>query len=326
MKVLVTGGAGYIGSHMIAELMENGHEPIAFDNLSTGNRKAVMCDGFYLGDIRNPLDLDRVFNENKFDAVIHFAASSLVGESMGNPLKYYNNNVHGTATLLEAMGRHGVRNIVFSSTAAVYGEADEVPISEKTPVNPKSPYGETKLAIEKMIAWASCAMGINYISLRYFNACGAHKSGKIGEWRENETHLIPIILQNVLGLRKDFRVFGNDYDTPDGTCIRDYIHVMDLVRAHTAAMMYLHEGGKSDIFNLGIGKGFSVLQIVRAAEEATGRKVEYTIEGRRAGDPAVLVASNDKAREILSWKAVEDDPVEIIKDAWNFYTRHPGGY
>lgn len=326
MNVLVTGGAGYIGSHMIAELMENGHVPIAFDNLSTGNRKAVLCDRFYQGDIRNSVDLDRVFTENKIDAVIHFAASSLVGESMEKPLVYYNNNVHGTATLLEAMGRHGVSNIVFSSTAAVYGEADEVPISEKTPVKPKSPYGETKLAIEKMIAWASAAMGINYISLRYFNACGAHKSGNIGEWRENETHLIPIILQNILGLKKDFKVFGNDYDTPDGTCIRDYIHVMDLVRAHTAAMMYLSEGGKSDIFNLGIGKGFSVLQIIEAAESATGRKVDYTIEGRRAGDPAVLVASNEKARKILSWKSMEDDPVEIIKDAWNFYTRHPGGY
>ena len=326
MKVLVTGGAGYIGSHMIAELIEKGHEPVAFDNLSTGNRKAVLCSDFYHGDIRNSVDLDLVFNEHKIDTVIHFAASSLVGESMHNPLKYYNNNVHGTATLLEAMGRHGVRDIVLSSTAAVYGETDQVPISEETPVNPKNPYGETKLAIEKMIAWASGAMGIKYISLRYFNACGAHKSGDIGEWRKDETHLIPIILQNISGLREGFRVFGDDYDTPDGTCIRDYIHVMDLVKAHTAAMMYLQRGGKSDVFNLGIGKGFSVKQIIHAAEQATGKTVNYTIEGRRAGDPAVLVASSEKARKILSWEFVEDDPVEIIKDAWNFYTRHPGGY
>ncbi|HPJ20864.1 MAG TPA: NAD-dependent epimerase/dehydratase family protein, partial [Clostridia bacterium] len=186
--------------------------------------------------------------------------------------------------------------------------------------------GETKLAMEKMISWASGAMGIRYVSLRYFNACGAHKSGDIGEWRKDETHLIPIILQNILGMRNCLKVFGNDYDTPDGTCVRDYIHVMDLASAHTAAMLYLKDGGKPDIFNLGIGKGFSVLEIIEAAKKATGHEVNFTYEGRRAGDPAILIASNDKARKELSWEHQKDDPVEIIKDAWNFYTRHPGGY
>jgi UDP-glucose 4-epimerase len=311
---------------MIAELNEKGHDAIAFDNLSTGNRKAVRDNPFYEGDIRNPDDLDRVFRENKIDTVIHFAASSLVGESMTNPLKYYDNNVYGTARLLEAMGRHGIADIVFSSTAAVYGEAAEVPLSETSAVKPKNPYGETKLAMEKMISWASGAMGIRYVSLRYFNACGAHKSGDIGEWRKDETHLIPIILQNILGMRNCLKVFGNDYDTPDGTCVRDYIHVMDLASAHTAAMLYLKDGGKPDIFNLGIGKGFSVLEIIEAAKKATGHEVNFTYEGRRAGDPAILIASNDKARKVLSWEHQNDDPVEIIKDAWNFYTRHPGGY
>lgn len=326
MKVLVTGGAGYIGSHMIAELMEMGIEPIAFDNLSTGNRKAVLCNDFYEGDIRNPSDLDKVFSENTIDAVIHFAASSLVAESMEIPLIYYNNNVHGTATLLDAMNKYDIKNLIFSSTAAVYGETDETPITERTPVRPKNPYGETKLAIEKMIAWTAAAKGMKYVSLRYFNACGAHKSGDIGEWRNNETHLIPIILQYLMGMRKNLMVFGDDYDTPDGTCIRDYIHVVDLVKAHTAALMYLLDGGKSDIFNLGMGKGFSVLEVIKATEKATKKSVVYEVAARRAGDPAKLVASNEKAREILSWKCMTEDPVEIIKDAWNFYTRHPGGY
>lgn len=326
MKILVTGGAGYIGSHMIAELAEKGHTPIAFDNLSTGNLKAVICPDFYNGDIRDSDNLDRVFNEHAIDAVIHFAASSLVGESMEVPLKYYNNNVSGTASLLDAMNRHNVKKIIFSSTAAVYGDSEEIPITEDVITKPGNPYGETKLAMERMIAWTARATGIKYVSLRYFNACGAHKSGDIGEWRSNETHLIPIVLQYVMGIRDTLKVYGNDYNTKDGTCIRDYIHVTDLAKAHIAALNYLVNGGKSDIFNLGMGKGFSVLEIIKTAETVTGESINYDIADRRQGDPAVLIASNNKAREILSWKCMINDPVEIIKDAWNFYTRHPGGY
>ncbi|MDX1358022.1 MAG: UDP-glucose 4-epimerase GalE [Clostridia bacterium] len=326
MAVLVTGGAGYIGSHMVAELMENNIGAVVLDNLSTGNKEAVLCEKFYLGDIRNRDDLNRVFSENDIDSVIHFAASSLVGESVAQPLKYYDNNVYGTSVLLDAMISHDVRDIVFSSTAAVYGDSDEIPITEDTPVNPMSPYGETKLAMEKMIEWASRAYGMNYVSLRYFNACGAHKNGKIGEWRTNETHLIPIILQYVMGIRDSFNVFGNDYDTSDGTCIRDYIHVVDLVKAHTAALAYLKNGGKSDIFNLGIGNGFSVLEIIKAAERVVGSEILYGISKRRAGDPAVLIASNAKAKKMLSWDYGVTDPVEIITDAWNFYLNHPNGY
>ncbi len=326
MAVLVTGGAGYIGSHMVAELLENKIETVVLDNLSTGNREAVLCDRFYEGDIKNSSDLDKVFSENEIDSVIHFAASSLVGESMSNPLKYYNNNVCGTAVLLEAMIKYDVKNLVFSSTAAVYGETDAIPITEETPVNPKSPYGETKLAIEKMIDWTARSSGINYISLRYFNACGAHKNGRIGEWRTHETHLIPLILQYSRGLRDGFKVFGNDYDTPDGTCVRDYIHVIDLVKAHTAALVYLKSGGKSEIFNLGLGNGFSVLEIIRAAEKVIGQKIKYTVSERREGDPAVLIASNEKARKMLLWECKIKDPVEIIEDAWKFYLKHPKGY
>lgn len=326
MAVLVTGGAGYIGSHMVLELLEKGFEPIVIDNLSTGNKEAVRTPDFYEGDIRNPDDLDRVFNNHKIDSVIHFAASSLVAESMEDPLKYYDNNIYGTKCLLEAMVRHGVSNIVFSSTAAVYGESEEIPISETTPVNPKNPYGETKLAIEKMMNWASNAHDIRFVALRYFNACGAHKGGDTGEWRNIETHLIPIVLQYVMGLRDNLTVYGNDYATPDGTCIRDYIHVMDLVRAHTAALEYLRSGGESDIFNLGSGKGFSVLEIIKAASVVVGKDIKYKSGDRRAGDPAVLIASKGKAEKVLGWELHIKDLVEIITDAWNFYKRHPEGY
>ncbi len=326
MAVLVTGGAGYIGSHMVAELLENGIETVVIDNLSTGNREAVLCEKFYKGDIRNTNDLKRVFTENKIDSVIHFAASSLVGESVSKPLKYYNNNVHGTSVLLAVMKKYGVKNIVFSSTAAVYGEVENLPITEKTPVNPKSPYGETKLAIEKMIDWVAQSSGLKYVSLRYFNACGAHKSGKIGEWRKHETHLIPIVLQYVMGMRDSLKVYGDDYKTPDGTCIRDYIHVVDLVKAHTAALKYLENGSSSEIFNLGMGKGFSVLEIIKAAEKVVGKEILYDMTERRAGDPAILIASNSKAIRELDWDCNFEDPEEIIEDAWNFYKIHPKGY
>jgi len=326
MTVLVTGGAGYIGSHMVAQLLEEGIETVVLDNLSSGNREAVLCEKFYEGDIRNTADLKRVFSENDIDSVIHFAASSLVGESMSQPLKYYNNNVYGTSVLLDSMMTNNVKNLVFSSTAAVYGEVENIPITEKTTVNPRSPYGETKLAMEKMIHWASEASGFKYVSLRYFNACGAHKSSRIGEWREYETHLIPIILKYSMGLRDSFNVFGDDYNTDDGTCIRDYIHVVDLVKAHTAALKYLKNGGVSDTFNLGIGNGFSVLEIIKASEKVVGKKIRYSVSGRRPGDPAVLIASNEKAKKILGWENKITDLNEIIEDAWKFYQTHPNGY
>lgn len=326
MTVLVTGGAGYIGSHMTALLMEKGIDTAVIDNLSTGNREAVLCEKFYEGDIRNSDDLEKVFSENEIDSVIHFAASSLVGESISKPLEYYNNNVYGTSVLLNSLIQHKVKNLIFSSTAAVYGEAETIPITEDTPLNPRSPYGETKLAMEKMIHWVSEASGFKYVSLRYFNACGAHKSGRIGEWRENETHLIPIILQYAMGLRDVFHVFGDNYNTEDGTCIRDYIHVLDLVKAHTAALEYLKKGGVSDIFNLGMGNGFSVLEIIKASEKVIGKKISYSVSERRPGDPAVLVASNDKVKRQLGWENRITDLYEIIEDAWKFYQTQPNGY
>lgn len=326
MAILVTGGAGYIGSHMTAQLLENRVDTVVLDNLSTGNRKAVLTDKFHEGDIRDRAVLDKVFTKNRIDAVIHFAASSIVPESVENPEKYYDNNLGGTLELLKAMRRHGVSKIVFSSTAAVYGNAGDGPITESTPTNPQSPYGETKLAIEKMLHWFETAYGFRYAALRYFNACGAHPEGILGEWRENETHLIPILLQHIAGKRKEFHIYGDDYDTPDSTCIRDYIHVTDLVKAHSAALEHLENSGASGAFNLGIGRGFSVLEIVKAAEKATGGKVDCKIAGRRAGDPPVLVASVEKARKILNWEARIRDPVKIIKDAWNFYKNHPNGY
>ncbi|MBN2557132.1 MAG: UDP-glucose 4-epimerase GalE [Clostridia bacterium] len=326
MAVLVTGGAGFIGSHMVAELIENKMDPVVLDNLSTGNKKAVTGGRLYLGDIRNPGDLDKVFSENDIESVVHFAASSIVPESMADPAKYYDNNINGTLCLLKAMERHKVGRLVFSSTAAVYGETERIPITEDCPANPKSPYGETKLAMERMIEWFSRAGTLKYVSLRYFNACGAHPSGEIGEWRPFETHLIPIILQYLLGMRDRLYVYGTDYDTKDGTCIRDYIHVSDLVRAHTAALKYLEGGNKPEIFNLGMGRGFSVLEIIKAAGEATGMPVRYETAKRRTGDPAVLIASNEKAAKILGWKTDINDPVKIISDAWNFYIRNPKGY
>lgn len=326
MAVLITGGAGYIGSHMTVELMDKNIDAVVIDNLSTGNRKAVLTKNFYNGDIRNSSTLDKIFKENEIEVVIHFAASSIVPESIINPQEYYDNNVNGTLELLKAMIRHDVKKIVLSSTAAVYGEAKNIPILENDATNPKSPYGETKLSIEKMLYWFSKAYGIKYASLRYFNACGAHPEGILGEVRAKETHLIPIILQFLMGKREELYIYGNDYDTPDSTCIRDYIHVTDLVKAHSAALEYLNQGGKCDVFNLGIGKGFSVLEIIKAAEKATGKKVDYKISDRRAGDPAILVASVKKAHEKLGWKAHITDPVEIISDAWRFTQKHPDGY
>lgn len=313
MAILVLGGAGYIGSHTVYELVDYGEEVVIVDNLETGHVEAVHPKAkFYQGDIRNRAFIDRVFEENKIDAVIHFAANSLVGESMTNPLKYYDNNLCGTKVLLDSMVAHRIDKIVFSSTAATYGEPENIPILETDKTCPTNCYGETKLSMEKMFKWTGRAHGLRYVSLRYFNACGAHESGKIGEAHAPETHLIPLILQVPNGRREAITIYGDDYPTPDGTCIRDYIHVTDLAMAHIQAVQYLRAGNPSNIFNLGNGVGFSVKEVIEAARAVTGHPIPAVIEGRRAGDPARLIASSEKAREVLGWNPQHDDQLSLI--------------
>jgi len=327
MSILVVGGAGYIGSHAVHQLHDRGEKVVIIDNLETGNKQAIHANAsFYEGDIRDVDFLHSVFASESIDAVIHFAASSLVGESMENPLKYYDNNVHGTQILLEAMVKYNVKNIVFSSTAATYGEQEASPITEDMATNPANPYGETKRAMERMIEWADKAYGIKYVSLRYFNVAGARQTGEIGEDHDPETHLIPIILQAALNKRPSVTIYGDDYNTPDGTCIRDYIHVEDLIDAHLLALKYLQQGGKSDIFNLGSSQGFSVKELVDTARSITGKEIPAVIGPRRAGDPSTLIASSTKAREILGWNPGRTSIEEIMKDAWNWHLSHPEGY
>ena len=327
MTILVLGGAGYIGSHTVYALIEKGVDVVVIDNLETGHIEAVHEKArFYKGDIRDRAFVDSVLDKEKIDAVIHFAANSLVGESMVNPLKYYDNNVNGTKVLLQSMVAHGLDRIVFSSTAATYGEPEKVPILETDRTEPTNTYGETKLAMEKMFKWTDRAHGLKYVSLRYFNACGAHVSGKIGEAHSPETHLIPLILQVPLGQREYISIFGDDYDTSDGTCIRDYIHVTDLAQAHILAVDYLMKGNESNIFNLGNGVGFTVKEVIDTARKVTGHEIPAKIAERRAGDPARLIASSDKARQVLLWKPEHADLEEIISTAWNWHKNHPNGY
>jgi len=326
MAIMVTGGAGYIGSHTVAELLARNEEVIVVDNLQQGHREAVLGGKLYVGDLRDAAFMDTVFKENNIEAVIHFAANSLVGESMQNPGKYYHNNVYGTLCLLEKMNEYGVKKIVFSSTAATYGEPENVPIVESDRTLPTNAYGETKLAMEKMMRWFDTAHGIKYVSLRYFNAAGAHESGKIGEDHSPETHLIPIILQVALGQRPHISIFGEDYATPDGTCIRDYIHVTDLSDAHILAVEKLRSGGESSIYNLGNGKGFSVKEVIEIARKVTGHPIPAVVEARRAGDPAVLIASSDRTKAELGWKPQRDSLEKIIETAWAWHQAHPNGY
>ena len=327
MSILVCGGAGYIGSHTVHQLVEKGEDVVIVDNLQTGHMGAVNPKAkFYKGDIREAEVLDRIFTENKIDAVVHFAANSLVGESMTNPLKYFNNNVYGMQVLLEAMVRHGIDKIVFSSTAATYGEPERIPIMEDDRTEPTNPYGQSKLIMEKMMKWVSLANGIRYVSLRYFNAAGAIEDGSIGEDHSPETHLIPLILQVPLGKRDHITVFGEDYPTPDGTCLRDYIHVLDLADAHVLAIDYLRRGGESNIFNLGNGQGFSVKEMIEAAKEATGLDIKVEIGERRAGDPAQLIASSEKARKVLGWQPKFTDVKAVIGTAWKWHRQHLDGY
>jgi len=320
MHILVCGGAGYIGSHMCKMLAEHGHRVTVLDNLSTGHADAVKWGTLVEADLLKPAGLDALFAQGKFDAVMHFCAKSLVGESMTRPELYYSNNVAGTLNLLESMLRHNVRHLVFSSTAAVFGMPLYTPIDEQHPTAPINPYGKSKLMVEQLLADYDRAFGLRSVSLRYFNAAGADPSGIIGERHEPETHLIPNILRSLRGnAAAALQVFGYDYETPDGTCLRDYIHVNDLSLAHLKALDYLSAGGATASFNLGNGQGFSVLDVIRAAEEVTGEKVAYQIAPRRAGDPPVLVASAKKANEILSWTPAYADIKQIIQSAWNWH-------
>lgn len=327
MAILVCGGAGYIGSHTVHQLIENNEDVIIVDNLQTGHLDAINKKAkFFQGDIKDKDFLRKVFRESNVEGVIHFAANSLVGVSMKNPLSYYDNNVYGTQVLLEVMVEFDVKKIVFSSTAAVYGESKQIPILEDDMTNPTNTYGETKLAMEKMMKWTDLAHGIKYVSLRYFNVAGAIEGGFIGEDHNPETHLIPLILQVPLGKREYITVFGDDYDTFDGTCIRDYIHVIDLANAHIKAFEYLRKGNDSNIFNLGSGNGFTVKQMIEAAKEVTQKDIKIVIGQRREGDPAKLVASSKKAKEILGWTPEFDDVKKMISDAWNWHKNNPNGF
>ena len=326
MAVLVCGGAGYIGSHTVAELLQRGEEVVVVDNLQKGHKKAVLGGRLMIGDLRDPEFMDTVFRENDIEAVMQFAADSLVGESVEEPLKYYKNNVVSTMCLLEKMREYQVSLIVFSSTAATYGEPQNIPIMETDVTQPTNPYGETKLAVEKMLKWCSSAYGIQYTALRYFNAAGAHPSGLIGEDHKPESHLLPIILQTALGQREKILIFGDDYPTPDGTCLRDYIHVSDLAQAHILALEKMRKDGKSAVYNLGNGSGFSVKEMVALARQVTGREIHAEMAKRRSGDPAVLVASSEKAQRELGWKPQYTSAQEIIESAWNWHLHHPDGF
>lgn len=323
MKYLVTGGAGYIGSIVTEELLQAGHSVTVVDNLSTGYRGAVPEGADFVQlDIRETRVLTELMSRD-YAAVLHFAASSIVGESMNDPVSYFENNIVGCTSLLRAMVDAKVLSLVFSSSAAVYGEPDEVPILESSPLRPGNPYGLTKKIMEEMMQAASASQGLAFVSLRYFNAAGA--SLKRGEWHRPETHLIPIILEVAAGKRASLEIFGDDYPTRDGTCVRDYIHVLDLASAHVLALEAI-DRGVSGAFNLGNGRGFSVLEIVHEAERVTGRSVPHEIGGRRAGDPSALVASSRLAEESLKWKPKFAEVGTIIESAWRWMESHPGGY
>lgn len=322
MRVLVCGGAGYIGSHMCKMLESRGHQVVVFDNLSTGHREAVRWGNFVEGDLLVAGDIDKVFGMTRFDIVMHFSAKSLVGESVQRPDIYYRNNVVGTLNLLEAMVRHGVRKFIFSSSAAVYGNPEYTPLDEKHVTRPINPYGATKRIVENMLADFEAAFELRSVSLRYFNAAGADPDGEIGEAHDPETHLIPNILLSIIQKSEcQLKVFGNDYETPDGTCIRDYIHVIDLCDAHMRALEYLEDGGGTNIFNLGNGRGFSVTEVIDTAAAMTGMDIPYTVVGRRPGDPPVLVASSAKAKQMLGWTAMYTELPDIIASAWKWHSR-----
>jgi UDP-glucose 4-epimerase len=320
-KVLVVGGAGYIGSHMVKDLLDAGYHVITLDDLSTGHRELLPGGEFVEGGLGDAVLLDKLFSTHKISAVMHFAAFSLVGESVEKPLKYYRNNMAATAELLDSMIRHNVKRFIFSSTAAVYGEPVDIPITESHPCNPTNPYGESKIAVERMLKDCDSAYGLKYISLRYFNAAGADKSGKIGERHRNETHLIPLVLEVAAGRRENIKVFGANYLTPDGTCIRDYIHVSDLSGAHLLALNSLLSGGDSAVYNLGNNRGYSVREVIELARKVTGKPIPAIEADKRPGDPAILIASSDKIKKNLGWKPEYEDLETIIKTAWKWHQK-----
>lgn len=317
--ILVVGGAGYIGSHVNKMLNKRGYETVVYDNLVYGHKESVKWGVLEIGDLEDTNRLNEVFNKYRIDAVLHFAAYAYVGESVDNPSKYYRNNVSNTINLLDVMRTHNVKNIVFSSTCATYGVPKSVPITEDMLQNPINPYGATKLMVERILADYRNAYGINYCCLRYFNAAGADPECEIGESHSPETHLIPLILSAAAGDRDCIKVFGDDYDTSDGSCVRDYIHVTDLADAHLRALDYLEKGGESTCFNLGNCLGNSVIEVIEATKKVTGKDFKVIYDKRRAGDPPILVGSAAKAEEILGWKPQFGDIETIISHAWNWY-------
>jgi UDP-glucose 4-epimerase len=324
-RILVTGGAGYIGSHTVKLLIAQGHHVVVFDNLSLGHRESVPAASLVVGDLRDVDHLDQVMVAQRIDSVIHFAAFSIVGESVANPSKYYINNVVHGANLLERVRRHGLTKFVFSSTCATYGIPSKVPLTEDLPRSPISPYGNTKLAFEHMLEDYASAHGVGFAALRYFNAAGASPDGSIGEDHSPETHLIPAVIQAAMGQRPHVEIFGTDYPTPDGTCVRDYIHVDDLATAHLRALECI-QPGVGQAYNVGIGHGYSVREVIRTVEEVSGLKVPVKEGPRRAGDPPALVASSEKARRELKWEPKYVNLRAIVETAWNWHRKHPQGY
>lgn len=324
--ILVTGGAGYIGSHTVRQLSESGYEALVFDSMELGHPESVGGAEIVKGDLRNPGDIRAAFEGRKIDAVVHFAGYSAVGDSMISPDAYFHNNITGGLNLLDAMKSNGVDKIIFSSSAATYGEPLRTPIDETHPQLPTSAYGETKLAFERVLKWYGAAFGIRSISLRYFNACGAHPKGDMGEDHRNEQHLIPLVLQTALGKRRNIKIFGTDWDTPDGACIRDYVHVVDLSNAHLLALKALEDGAETTAYNLGNGAGHSVRQVIETAEAVVGREIPKVEASRRPGDPARLVASSERLRRELGWIPKYPELETIIEHAWKWHSSHPNGY
>lgn len=325
MRILVTGGAGYIGSHAVKLFLSKGHDVWVYDNLSFGHRGAVPAERLVVGDLSEVHRLDQLLVEKRIEAVVHFAAFTFVGESVKEPAKYYQNNLVNTLSLMESLRRHGVGRFVFSSTAATFGTPEKMPIIEETPQLPINPYGQTKLAMERALSDYSRAYGWGFAALRYFNASGASPDGSIGEDHDPETHLIPLAIYAAMGKRPHIEIYGTDYPTPDGTCIRDYIHIDDLADAHLLALENLKPGTELK-YNLGIGRGYSVREVIRAVEEVTGKKVPVKEGPRRAGDPPVLVASSEKIQKELGWKPRYTDIKAIVQTAWNWHKNHPKGY